>query len=829
MTKIDNQHSNSDLAPLPSGDQAPSPNSTGPLATLGGYLRRFPKLAFTGITYSKLGNFLFFFGLTWLALNLIVRAWDSLPLDIDKINSTVIRILVALGVSAALFIGFNLLFNLPTKSWRSFSAIVGALVGLLSFVILEGNNLLVEVGPRFIFWPLLGLLGGGLLMSLLSYTENPQDRMLFSLAFMGLLGVAQGIGWRDEILPQLDWGVALLTVPIVAAFFALLGLAMRRSLESAYKWSLVGVTVGWLLGAWGGADLGDGTRLEGILVSLIAFLAIGIRLGRTNNYNSRARAKLDLGARKYIFLAPALSFIMLGLLIPLARTAYLSLFLNFRRDGRAASEFGWLENYGFIFTSKDSLDFRGGWDFFTSRLTWWGLAFVIVAAVIMIIRKFTSQEKELRPTAGSISPMVIGWFLLSIAVLSTIRGTLINNLWWVFFVTIVTTSLGLMIAVLTDRARLESVAKSLIFLPMAISFVGASLIWRFLYIARPDIRNQTGVLNSVWIGFGELSVSNSWTVWLASFVLLGICVGLLLFVGMCIQTGTKNAAIGSLLAALVVGFLLYRIIGPGLGGLSYYGSLSVAPLGFLSWLPFDIGWTGLAALILLLLVCMSLLVVTGATIGRGNRTLPSLGALGAGLLGFLLVRPNINNSETRYLVDGEIVADVPDNVLALTEAGERLPQGQQLLEPTADPIFFLATEFPFNNIWLMLVLIWIQTGFAMVIFSAALKSVPTEFIEAAKVDGATETQIFWRVTLPQIATTIGVVVTTLIVLVMKIYDIVKVMTNGNFGTQVLANDMWQRAFTELNFGLGSALAVVLFISVLPIMYYNIRRMQKLGV
>ena len=115
----------------------------------------------------------------------------------------------------------------------------------------------------------------------------------------------------------------------------------------------------------------------------------------------------------------------------------------------------------------------------------------------------------------------------------------------------------------------------------------------------------------------------------------------------------------------------------------------------------------------------------------------------------------------------------------------------------------------------------------MVIFSAAIKAVPGEFIEAAKVDGATETQIFWRVIIPQIATTIGVVVTTLIVLVMKVYDIVKVMTNGNFGTQVLASDMWQRAFTESNYGLGSALAVVLFISVLPIMFYNIRRMQKL--
>jgi len=146
-------------------------------------------------------------------------------------------------------------------------------------------------------------------------------------------------------------------------------------------------------------------------------------------------------------------------------------------------------------------------------------------------------------------------------------------------------------------------------------------------------------------------------------------------------------------------------------------------------------------------------------------------------------------------------------------------------EMEAETILFLQTP-PFNNVWLMVVLIWIQTGFSMVIFSAAIKGVPTDLIEAAKVDGATESQTFWRVIIPQIATTIGVVVTTLIVLVMKVFDIVKVMTNGNFDTQVLANEMWQRAFTEFNFGLGAAVAIVLFVSVLPVMYINIRRMQK---
>ena len=143
----------------------------------------------------------------------------------------------------------------------------------------------------------------------------------------------------------------------------------------------------------------------------------------------------------------------------------------------------------------------------------------------------------------------------------------------------------------------------------------------------------------------------------------------------------------------------------------------------------------------------------------------------------------------------------------------------------ADPINFIQ-EPPFNNFWLMVVLIWIQTGFAMVILSAAIKAVPTELIEASRVDGATESQVFWRVTLPQISTTIGVVVTTLIVLVMKVYDIVKVMTNGNFDTEVLANNMFREAFLNLDYGLGAALAMLIFVSVLPIMVLNIRRMQK---
>ena len=134
-------------------------------------------------------------------------------------------------------------------------------------------------------------------------------------------------------------------------------------------------------------------------------------------------------------------------------------------------------------------------------------------------------------------------------------------------------------------------------------------------------------------------------------------------------------------------------------------------------------------------------------------------------------------------------------------------------------------EKPYNNMWLMVVLIWLQVGFAMVIFSSAIKAVPTELTEAARIDGANESQVFWKVTLPQIAPTIAVVTTTLVVLVLKVFDIVRVTTGGQFDTQVIANQM-ANAVIDRNAGIAAALATLLFIGVLPVMFYNLRKMQK---
>ncbi|MCW4385234.1 sugar ABC transporter permease [Salinibacterium sp. SYSU T00001] len=135
-------------------------------------------------------------------------------------------------------------------------------------------------------------------------------------------------------------------------------------------------------------------------------------------------------------------------------------------------------------------------------------------------------------------------------------------------------------------------------------------------------------------------------------------------------------------------------------------------------------------------------------------------------------------------------------------------------------------ESPWNTFFLILVMIWIQTGFAMVLLSAAIKAVPAEIIEASRLDGANAWQQFWNVTVPGIRSTLVVVVTTITIATLKVFDIVRTMTGGNYGTSVVANEMYTQAFNRAEWGQGAALAVVLFIMVLPIIIYNVRVMRK---
>jgi alpha-glucoside transport system permease protein len=211
-----------------------------------------------------------------------------------------------------------------------------------------------------------------------------------------------------------------------------------------------------------------------------------------------------------------------------------------------------------------------------------------------------------------------------------------NNLMWILFGSTSSVVFGLVIAVLADRSRFENLAKSLIFLPMAISFVGASIIWNFIYEYRPAGETQVGLLNSLVNGLG--GQPEAWPQWVA-----------------------------------------------------------IAP------------W---------------------------------------------------------------------------------------------------------NNLFLIIIVIWLQAGFAMVLFSAALKGIPEELLEASRIDGANEFQIFFRIMIPYIRGTIVSVFTTIVIFTLKIFDVVWVMTGGQFGTHVIATQFYRQSFTDDNSGFGSAIAIVLLIAVI---------------
>jgi alpha-glucoside transport system permease protein len=133
---------------------------------------------------------------------------------------------------------------------------------------------------------------------------------------------------------------------------------------------------------------------------------------------------------------------------------------------------------------------------------------------------------------------------------------------------------------------------------------------------------------------------------------------------------------------------------------------------------------------------------------------------------------------------------------------------------------------PGNTFLLMVILIWIETGFAMVVIAAALKAIPDEIIEAAQVDGATGRKLFTKVQIPMIRGTLVVVLTTVTIMSLKIFDIVRTVTNGNFSTDVLARQMYDDLFVTFQAGRGAALAVILFLCVVPLVAYNIRQLRR---
>lgn len=291
-----------------------------------------------------------------------------------------------------------------------------------------------------------------------------------------------------------------------------------------------------------------------------------------------------------------------------------------------------------------------------------------------------------------------------------------NNMLWLIIVPAAATAIGLLAAQLTDRIGWGNIAKSMIFMPMAISFVGAAVIFKLIYDTRPADANQIGVLNAVWMQF---------TGGVGSFILL---------------------------RALPAAFLAFLTV----------GSLWLATIMIKGYASF-------------------------AEILRS-------------LFGIVLV--------------GLAVASI-GSIYGLFTA--ILPYGK--------PQTWLTMPF-WNSILLMIVLIWIQTGFAMVILSAALRGIPEETVEAAIVDGANPFQVFFKIKMPQIAGTIVVVWTTITLTVLKVFDIVFAMSNGQWETQVLANYMFDKLFRGNDWGVGSAAAIVIMLLVTPILVWNVYNVRK---
>ena len=282
------------------------------------------------------------------------------------------------------------------------------------------------------------------------------------------------------------------------------------------------------------------------------------------------------------------------------------------------------------------------------------------------------------------------------------------------------TAFGLLAAQLTDRIKWGAFAKSLIFMPMAISFVGASVIFKLIYDTRPVDQNQIGALNALWLQF--------------------------------------DGGIGS--------FLILRLL-PGA-----------------------------------LMICAAVLALFVAY--TNAQTIREKGASAGSVLRIVLIA---------------VMAYVIYATLGLAYGAFTN------VHPYGEPQTWMTIP-GWNSFLLMVVLIWIQTGFAMVILSAALRGIPEETIEAAIVDGANPFQVFFKIKMPQIAGTIVVVWTTITLVVLKVFDIVFAMTNGQWETQVLANYMFDKLFRASDWGVGSASAMVIMLLVSPILVWNVYNARK---
>jgi len=161
------------------------------------------------------------------------------------------------------------------------------------------------------------------------------------------------------------------------------------------------------------------------------------------------------------------------------------------------------------------------------------------------------------------------------------------------------------------------------------------------------------------------------------------------------------------------------------------------------------------------------------------------------------------------------------------KTNDQIGLANQILKSVGlDTYQFLLTE-PWNNLFLIVIMIWVQAGFAMTILSASIKAIPEDIVEAARLDGVSGLKMFRFITIPSIRPSLIVVLTTITITTLKAFDIVRTATGGNFDTSVLAYEFYVQSFRSNNAGLGAALATVIFILVLPVVIYNVRQMRKL--
>ena len=348
-----------------------------------------------------------------------------------------------------------------------------------------------------------------------------------------------------------------------------------------------------------------------------------------------------------------------------------------------------------------------------------------------------------------------------------------NTMLWIVVMTAFTIGFGLILAVLLDRVKYESIAKSLIFMPMAVSFTAASIIWKFVYAYRPPGFTQIGLLNALMGAIGDFAsrpaVNNALHI---MFITLGVIASVIALLSLlkglwrATEVWKESGRLTWIAWAVMIGFVLlgtWYVLGfIGAGG----GSSTV----------------GIVAQVLMILGLVSL----GVAALRDT-------SFGPPLMGVLLM------------------LGIVDFILAQTG-----------FQPTT-----WLLERPWtNNLALIVMGIWVWTGFAMVMLSAAYKGIPTAMLEAARIDGANELQVFWNVTIPYMKTTIIATTTTIVIFVLKIFDFVWVTTNGEYGTDVLASLMIRKMYSFYNYEAASALAVVLFVLTIPFVIINIRRFQQ---